>query len=153
MFNNHLPFNQLRPSDYLRAYYLRANYLRAYKAPPRQLSRVLYKSACFMQNKPNFRKSQMNVNDDTTKDYGKRTLGKRGKNKANSKPIKANLPDAQMSASSFSTKDYENKPLSAVQENKPNQTQFQTQKNADVFVSWGPENKTVAAPACTLLLF
>jgi hypothetical protein len=41
----------------------------------------------FMQNKANFRKSQMNVNKVLTKDYEKRTLGERGKNKANSKPI------------------------------------------------------------------
>jgi len=41
----------------------------------------------FMQNKPNFRKSQMNVNKVLTKDYENVTLGKRGKNKPNSKPI------------------------------------------------------------------
>ena len=40
----------------------------------------------FMQNKANFRKSQMNVNKVLTKDYEKRTLGQRGK----TKPIKAN---------------------------------------------------------------
>ena len=44
----------------------------------------------FMQNKANFRKSQMNVNNVLTTDYEKRTLGKCGKNKANSNPIKAN---------------------------------------------------------------
>ncbi len=41
----------------------------------------------FMQNKPNFRKSQMNVTKVLTKDYEKRTLGERGKNKPNSNPI------------------------------------------------------------------
>ena len=40
----------------------------------------------FMQNKANFRKSQMNVNKVLTKDYEQKTLGQRGK----SKPIKAN---------------------------------------------------------------
>jgi hypothetical protein len=50
---------------------------------PLHLSRNLYKSALFMQNKPNFLKSQMNVNDVLTKDYEKRTLGERGKNKPN----------------------------------------------------------------------
>ncbi len=40
----------------------------------------------FMQNKANFRKSQMNVNKVLTKDYEKKTLGQRGK----TKPIKAN---------------------------------------------------------------
>ncbi len=47
----------------------------------------------FMQNKANFRKSQMNVSKVLTKDYVKKTLAKRGKTKpikANSKPIKAN---------------------------------------------------------------
>jgi len=43
-----------------------------------------------MQNKANFRKSQMNVTTILTKDYVNETLSERGKNKANSKPIKAN---------------------------------------------------------------
>ena len=33
------------------------------------LSRVLYKSTLFMQNKPNFKRPQMNVNKVLTKDY------------------------------------------------------------------------------------
>ncbi len=50
----------------------------------------------FMQNKANFRKSQMNVNNVLTKNYEKKTLGQRGKtkpikaNQSQSKPIKAN---------------------------------------------------------------
>ena len=40
----------------------------------------------FMQNKANFRKSQMNVTKVLTMDYDKRTLGEHGK----TKPIKAN---------------------------------------------------------------
>ena len=36
---------------------------------PLHLSRTLYKSAHFMQNKPNFHRSQMNVNSLLTKDY------------------------------------------------------------------------------------
>jgi len=50
----------------------------------------------FMQNKANFPKSQMNVNNVSTRDYEKRTLGGVGKTnpiqtqyKANSNPIKA----------------------------------------------------------------
>ena len=43
--------------------------------------------AHFMQNKPNFQKAQMNVSRVSTKDYAKWTLGQRGKNKPNSKPI------------------------------------------------------------------
>ncbi len=41
----------------------------------------------FMQNKANFRKSQMNVNKVLTNAYEKRTLGQRGKNKPNTNPI------------------------------------------------------------------
>ena len=41
----------------------------------------------FMQNKANFRKSQMNVNKVLTRDYEKKTLGERGKNKPNTNPI------------------------------------------------------------------
>jgi len=43
--------------------------------------------AHFMQNKPNFRKAQMNVNMVLTRDYAKKTPGERGKNKPNSNPI------------------------------------------------------------------
>jgi len=82
-----------------------------------------------MQNKPNFQKVKLNVNKVLTKDYGKRTLGQRGKNKPNSNPIKANLPDEQMSSSSFSTKDYENHPLRPLGENKPNQTRSRRNSN------------------------
>ncbi len=42
----------------------------------------------FMQNKPNFRKSQMNVNKVLTKDYENETLSERGKNKAKTNPIR-----------------------------------------------------------------
>jgi len=42
-----------------------------------------------MQNKPNFRKSQMNVSNIITKDYENKTLGERGKNKPNSNPIQS----------------------------------------------------------------
>jgi hypothetical protein len=62
-----------------------------------------------MQNKANFRKSQMNVNFFQTVDYEKRTLGQSGKNKANSKPNKANFKKAGMNVNFYSTKDYENK--------------------------------------------
>jgi len=39
-----------------------------------------------MQNEPNFRKSQMNVNKVLTRDYEKRTLGERGKNEPKTNP-------------------------------------------------------------------
>jgi len=40
----------------------------------------------FMQNEPNFRKSQMNVNKVLTRDYEKRTLGQHGKNEPKTNP-------------------------------------------------------------------
>jgi len=74
----------------------------------------------FLQNKANFRKSQMNVTKVLTKEYENGTLGKRGKNKPNSNPIKANLLNAQMNVSSFLTSDYENIPNLTFFENKAN---------------------------------
>ena len=69
----------------------------------------------FMQNKANFRKSQMNVSPVNTKDCGKKTLGQHGKNKANqsqSKPIQSQL-----------------KPIKC--QNKPN---FKGQKSKKLFL-------------------
>jgi hypothetical protein len=45
-----------------------------------------------MQNKPNFRKSQMNLNFYSTMDYEKKSDWTIGENKPNSNPIKANSP-------------------------------------------------------------
>ena len=53
----------------------------------RQLSRVLYKSTLFMQNKANFGKAQMNTTICVTKDYANMCSFGARKNKANSKPI------------------------------------------------------------------
>ena len=63
----------------------------------------------FCSNKPNFRKSQMNVSPVITKEYENKTLGEHGKNKPNSNPIqtqyKANTNPIQT-------------------QNKPKQSQF-----------------------------
>jgi hypothetical protein len=42
-----------------------------------------------MQNKPNFRKSQMNISDYITREYEKKDTWLAGKNKANSNPIQS----------------------------------------------------------------
>jgi hypothetical protein len=80
----------------------------------------------FMQNEPNFPKSQMNVTKALTKEYEKKTLGEHGKNepktnpiKANSKPIKANkMPNQsqfpkrpKMNVTSLLTKGYEQRTM------------------------------------------
>ncbi len=60
--------------------------LSAYKAV-RQLSRVLYKSALFMQNEPNLVRRRRIANSVLTKDYRKKDDFAVQKNKPNSKPI------------------------------------------------------------------
>jgi hypothetical protein len=62
-----------------------------------------------MQNKANFRKSQMNVNKVLTKDYEKKTLGERGKKQSQTKPNKANFKKAKMNVTVSYTNNYENK--------------------------------------------
>jgi len=63
-----------------------------------------------MQNKPNLLNARMNVGSVITKDYENEPLCRRGENKANTKPIKANFRKAKMKLNFYSTKDYENKP-------------------------------------------
>ncbi len=87
---------------------------------PLHLSRTLYKSTLFMQNKPNFQKSQMNVNPYNTTDYENKWQRRVRKNKPNTNPIKPNLRKAKMSANVFITKDYRKKDDFAVRKNKPN---------------------------------
>jgi len=81
---------------------------------------ALHKSTLFMQNKPNFWKSQMNVNKVLTRDYEKKTLGEHGKNKPNSNPIQTQTnpiqtqfagrpPDVQIAVTSVKTRNYNNK--------------------------------------------
>jgi len=48
-----------------------------------------------MQNKPNFRKSQMNINFYLTMDYENITNWTLGENKPNSKPIQTQFPKSQ----------------------------------------------------------
>jgi len=74
----------------------------------------------FMQNKPNFQKSQMNVNPYNTRDYERKRDWTLGENKPNSNPIKPNLRKAKMSVNSFITKDYRKKDDFVVRINKPN---------------------------------
>ncbi len=94
---------------------------------PLHLSRTLYKSPLFMQNKANFRKAQMNVNSFITKDYRKKDDFAVQKNKPNSNPIKPNLPDDQMNVTIYITKEYENKSNWTLRENKANTKPIQSQ--------------------------
>ncbi len=88
--------------------------LRAYKASL-HLSRVLYKSTLFMQNKPNLRKVKMNLNFYPTKDYEKTGLSDKGKTNPIQTQYKAKtnpIPEmSKMNVTSILTKDYENERL------------------------------------------
>ena len=74
----------------------------------------------FMQNKPNFQKSQMNVNLYNTTDYENKSNWTLGENKPNSNPNKPNSRKAKMKLNPYSTKDYENIANWALGQNKPN---------------------------------
>ena len=72
------------------------------------------------QNKPNLLDAQMNISSILTKDYENERLCRRGENKPNSNPIKANFKKAKMNVNSLITKDYRKKDDFAVRKNKPN---------------------------------
>ncbi len=80
-----------------------------------------------MQNKPNFRKSQMNVSSVLTTDYENKSNWTLGQNKPNSNPIKPNLKKAKMNVNLYVIEDYRKKDDFVVRINKPN---FQNAKNA-----------------------
>ena len=77
-----------------------------------------------MQNKPNLKDDQMNINIYYTKAYNNETAFRRGKNKPNSKPIKPNLRKAKMNVNLTLTKDYRKNDCLATQKTNPIQTQF-----------------------------
>ena len=60
-----------------------------------------------MQNKPNFQKSQMNLNFYSTKDYENKSDWTLGENKPNSNPIKPNCRKGKIDAKCVFAKDYE----------------------------------------------
>ncbi len=62
---------------------------------PLHLSRTLYKSNLFMQNKPNLLNAQMNLSSVKTMNYEQITMNKANKNKPNSNPIKPNSKPIQ----------------------------------------------------------
>ncbi len=74
----------------------------------------------FMQNKPNFRKSQMNVNPYNRTDYENKSNWTLGESKPNSNPNKPNLRKAKMNVNLYVIEDYRKKDDFAVRKNKPN---------------------------------
>jgi len=80
-----------------------------------------------MQNKPNFRKSQMNASSLLTKDYENKRLCRCVKTNPIQTQYKANtnpIPERpKMNENLFATKVYENITTFRLEQNKPNQTQ------------------------------
>jgi len=74
----------------------------------------------FMQNKPNFRKSQMNVSIFIKMAYENKRDWTLGQNKPNSNPIKPNLKIAKMNANLYVIEDYRKNDDFKVRINKPN---------------------------------
>jgi hypothetical protein len=118
-------------------------YLRANKAPL-HLSRILYKSAHFMQNKPNLLDAQMNVSSILTKDYENKYNWTLGQNKPNSNPIKSNFRKAKMNVNLTLTKDYRKNDDFTVRKNKPNSNPISSKAkmNANAFSQKDYENET-----------
>jgi hypothetical protein len=87
---------------------------------PLHLSRILYKSTLFMQNKPNVKNAQINVSSFITIKYVKVDNWCNRKNKPNSNPIKPNLPKCKIDAKCVFTKDYRKNGDFVVRINKPN---------------------------------
>jgi len=79
-----------------------------------------------MQNKPNVKDAQINVNSYMKSKYEKLDTWLSGKNKPNSNPNKPNFQKAQMNVTSLITKDYRKNDDFSVRINKPN---FQNAKN------------------------
>jgi len=105
----------------------------------------------FMQNKPNFRKSQMNVNSLITMDYENISDWTLGENKPNSNPIKANFRKAKMNVNLTLTKDYRKNDDFLVRINKPNSNPISVKPkmSANLYVIEDYENETAFRPKKT----
>ncbi len=115
---------------------------------PLYLSRVLYKSTLFMQNKPNFQKSQMNANLYNTTNYERKRDWTLGENKPNSNPNKPNLKRAKMNINSIITKDYRKKEDFLVRIYKPNSKPIseKPKMSVNLYIIEDYENETAFGP-------
>ncbi len=105
----------------------------------------------FMQNKPNFRKSQMNLSIYLQTAYENKSDWTLGQNKPNSNPIKPNLRKAKMNVNLYFIEDYRKKDDFTVRINKPNSNPiYETPKmNANAFSQKDYENETAFRPKKT----
>ena len=87
-----------------------------------------------MQNEPNFRKSQMNVNTIITRRYKNISNWTLGENEPKTNPIKPNFKKAKINVFPLLTKDYENKPPIRAPK-KRIQFSLTTKTNANLFAT------------------
>jgi len=98
----------------------------------------------FMQNKPNFKYAQINVNSCMKSKYVKLDTWLSGKNKANSNPIKPNCRKGKIDAKCVLTKDYRKKDDFVVRINKANSNPISVKPkmNVNLYVIEDYENET-----------
>ena len=77
-----------------------------------------------MQNKPNVKYAQINVNSYMKSKYEKLDTWLSGQNKPNSNPIKPNLKKAKMNVNLYIIEDYENETAFRPKKTNPIQTLF-----------------------------
>jgi len=104
-----------------------------------------------MQNKPNVKDAQINVNSYMKSIYEKLDTWLSGKNKPNSTPIKPNFRRARMNVNSLITKDYRKKDDFAVRKNKPNSNPISEKPKmyVNLYVIEDYENITTLRPKKT----
>ena len=98
-----------------------------------------------MQNKANFRKSQVNTNTFTQMAYEEKSDWTPGENKPNSKPNKANFQKAQMNVNSLITKDYIKYDDFAVKKNKANSKPILKRAKMDVNIYYTEVYENICA--------
>ncbi len=105
----------------------------------------------FMQNKPNVKYAQINVNSYMKSKYEKLDTWLSGKNKPNSNPNKPNLQKAKMNVNLTLTKDYRKKDDFIVRINKANSNPISVKPkmNVNLYVIEDYENVTALRPKKT----
>jgi len=104
-----------------------------------------------MQNKPNVKDAQINVNSYMKSKYEKLDTWLSGKNKANSNPIKPNFRKAKMNVNLYFIEDYRKKDDFVVRINKPNSNPIyeKPKMSANLYVIEDYEDETAFRPKKT----
>ena len=161
MFNNHLPFKHLRACRILPLESCVLSLVSSFLYNCRGIST---NRPIFLQNEPNFRKSQMNVNKVFTMNYEKKDTWWAGKKRTQTNPKRTQYEPKQtrrrarggpifqrpkMSASVYFTTNYENNPAARLRENKPNSNPiFQEAQNEPKLNCYKGLSKSAPPPAC-----